>query len=177
MTRTACRILIVGLPVLALAALVYGAASAQRTYRLDGPIQPVGGAAGVEAPLAPGKTGTWAMPLPFNETAADIQIESVDALNPRGLTILGINASYPGPSDGIVFVPGYPPDGVTSEPIENARMSVFGSERAILQLLIGVQRTGTAPGTIDGLRVRYVSGETRYETVFPWTLKATDAAP
>ncbi len=177
MTRTARRILIVGLPLLALAALVYGAASAQKTYRLDGPIQPVGGAAGVEAILALGETGTWAMPLPWNETAADIEIESVDALNPQGLTIVGIKASYPGPSDGIVFVPGYPPDGVPSEPIENAKMYVFGSQRAILQLLIGVRRTGTAPGTVEGLRVRYVAGGTRYETVFPWTLKATDAAP
>src|SRR6476620_993913 len=147
MTRTARRILMVGVPVLALAALLYGAASAQKTYRLDGPIQPTGGAAGVEAILAPGKTGTWAMPLPWNETAAEIEIESVDPVNPRGLTVLGIKASYPGPADGIVFVDGDPPDGVPSEPIENARMYVFGSERAILQLLIGVQRTGTAPGT------------------------------
>jgi hypothetical protein len=177
MTWPARRILLIGLPVFALAALVYGAASAQRTYRSDGPIQPIGGAAGVEAPLAPGKTGTWAMPLPFNETTGDIEIESVDVLNPRGLTILGIKASYPGPADGIVFVPGYPPDEIASEPVENARVYVAGSNREILQLLIGVQRTGDSPGTIDGLRVRYVAGGTRYETVFPWTLKATDPRP
>jgi hypothetical protein len=177
MTSPARRILLVGLPVLALAALVYGAASAQRTYRPDGPIQPIGGAAGVEAPLAPRKTGTWAMPLPFNETAADIDIESVDVVNPQGLTILGIKASYPGPADGILFVLGYPPDGIPTEPIENAKLYVAGSSREILQLLIGVQRTTAAPGTIDGLRVRYVAGGTRYETVFPWTLKATDPRP
>ncbi|MBA2719273.1 MAG: hypothetical protein H0U52_08560 [Chloroflexi bacterium] len=117
------------------------------------------------------------MPLPWNETGADIAIESVDALNPQGLTVLGIRASYPGPADGVVFVDGYPPEGVPSVPIENATMDVVGSERAILQMLIGVQRTGTPTGTIDALRVRYVAGGTRYESVFPWTLKARDAAP
>ncbi len=176
MSRTARRILVVGLPVFALAALVYGVASAQKTYRLDGPIQ-ASGEAGVEAPLGAGETGTWAMPLPFNETAADIEIESVEPINPQGLTIFGVKASYPGPSDGIVFVPGYPPEGVPSEPIEHAKLYVFGSSREILQLLIGVQRTAAAPGTIDGLRVRYVAGGERYETTFPWTLKATDPAP
>ena len=137
----------------------------------------MGGVVGVEAILAPGRTGTWAMPLPWNETGADVAIESVDALNLQGLTVLGIKASYPGPADGIVFADGYPPVGVPSEPIENATMYVVGSERATLQLLIGVHRAGIAPGTIEALRIRYMAGGTRYETVFPWTLKATDAAP
>ena len=176
MSRTARRMLVVGLPVLALAALVYGVASAQKTYRLDGPIQPTGGA-GVEAPLEAGSIGTWAMPLPFNETGADIEIESVEPIDPQGLTILGVRASYPGPSDGIMFAPGYPPEGVPSEPIENAKLYVRGSSREILQLLIGVQRSSAEPGTIDALRVRYVAGGERFETTFPWTLKVTDPAP
>jgi hypothetical protein len=176
MSRTARRILLIGLPVFALAALAYGAASAQKTYRFDGPIQ-AAGAAGVEAPLEVGKIGTWAMPLPFNETAAEIDIESVDVLNAQGLTILGVKASYPGPSDGIVFVPGYPPDGLPSEAIEHAKLHVFGSSREILQVLIGVQRGGAGPGSIDGLRVRYVAGGQEYETTFPWTLRVTDPAP
>lgn len=176
MSRTARRMLVVGLPVLALAALVYGVASAQKTYRLDGPIQPTGGA-GVEAPLGVDMIGTWAMPLPHNDTAADIEIESVDAVNPQRLTILGIKASYPGPMDGIMFVYGYPPEDVRAEPIENAKLYVRGSSREILQLLIGVQRSSAEPGTIDALRVRYVAGGERFETTFPWTLKVTDPAP
>lgn len=176
MSRTARRIVLVGLPVFALAALIYGAASVQQTYRLDGPIQPTGGA-GVEALLGADMIGTWAMPLPFNETAADIEIESVDAVNPQGLTILGVKSSYPGPMDGIMFGHGYPPDEVRSEPIENAKLYIRGSSREILQLLIGVQRSSAEPGTIDALRVRYVAGGERFETTFPWTLKVTDPVP
>jgi len=176
MIRTARRMLVVGVPVLALAALVYGVTSAQKPYRLDGPVQPSGGA-GVEAPLGVDMIGTWAMPLPHNDTAADIEIESVDAVNPQRLTILGIKASYPGPMDGIMFVYGYPPEDVRSEPIEHAKLYVRGSSREILQLLIGVQRSSAEPGTIDALRVRYVAGGERFETTFPWTLKVTDPAP
>jgi hypothetical protein len=168
--------MLVGLSVFALAALVYGVASAQKTYRVDGPIQAFGGA-GIEAPLEVGKIGTWAMPLPWNETAADIEIESVDVINPQGLTVLGVRASYPGPSDGISFAYRYPPGGFPSEPIEHAKYYVFGSPRQILQLLIGVQRTRAEPGTIDSLRVRYLAGGQRFETTFPWTLEVRDPAP
>ena len=110
MSRTAHRMLLVGLPVLAFAALVDGAASVQEDYRLDGPMQTTGGA-GVEAVLALGMIGTWAMPLPHNDTAADMEIESVDPINPHGLTILGVLASYPGPMDGIMFVGDIHPKG------------------------------------------------------------------
>lgn len=175
MSRTARRMLLVGLPVLVLAALIYGAASLRPTYRLDGPMQASGGA-GVEALLAPGMIGTWTMPLPHNDTAADMEIESVDAINPQGLTILGILASYPGPTLGTIFVEGYPPEGVPSEPIEDAKYYIRGSSRDILEVLIGVQRSSAEPGTIDGLRVRYVAGGERFETTFPWTLKVVDPA-
>jgi hypothetical protein len=112
------------------------------------------------------------MPLPFNETAADIRIGSVEPLAPSGLDILGILASHPGPMDGITSARGFPPPGAPTEPIAGAALHVRGSPDEALYILIGVRRQpNAAAGVIEVLRVRYEAGGRLFEVVFPWSLR------
>ena len=167
------RVLIVGLPVVALAASIGIVANASKPYRTDGPLQPAGGA-GLEYPLPADQALTWGMPLPWNETAAEIRIESIEPVNPRGLDVLGVLARYPSPNEGIGLALGFPPDGVETSPVEGAVLPVRGSRNETLEVLIGVQRHPNAPEeVIEGLRVRYQAGGEKFETVFPWTLRLT----
>ena len=167
------RVLIVGLPVIALAAAIGIAASVSKPHRTNGPLQPAGGA-GVEFALAAHQPATWAMPLPWNETAADIRIESVQPVNPRGLDVLGVLARYPSPSDGLINALGFPPAGMETSPVENAVIPVRGSPNETLEVLIGVQRHPNASeGVIEALRVRYESAGEEFEVVFPWSLRVT----
>lgn len=125
-------------------------------------------------PLDSDVPATWAMPLPLNRTGADIRIESINLINPVGLELLGVLASYPTPSEGLINAYGFPPPGVVTSPVENAVLPVAGSPNQILQILIGIKRpVSVDAGTIDGLRVRYRAGSERFEVSLPWSLRVT----
>lgn len=173
--------------VVALAALVWIAASvALGRPRSGGPLSASSGYA-VRAPLAPGETLSWSVGLPFNRNDRDAVIRTVDLLGVHGIEVLAIAATYGVERpDGSCLAAGtnygYPPtaaqpDGTTYEyPTHEIVGVVVPSERSRTctthpSISVGVRRTeGTDPGGFEALRVRYEYAGVDYEDVLPWSL-------
>ncbi len=82
------------LGVVALAAIVWIAASvALGRPRADGPLSSASGYA-VRAPLAPGETFSWSVGLPFNHSDRDAVLRAVDLVGVHGIVVLAIVATY-----------------------------------------------------------------------------------
>jgi hypothetical protein len=135
----------------------------------DGPIQ-AREEIEIEMPLPSGESGTWGMVLPTNPTSSPIVIESIEAVGPAGLTILGIVVNDPDVDGGIGTALGYPPEGATMRSPVGAVLPPAGSASPNVQVLVGVEREGSGEGRIDGLKVEYTLDGTRYEEVLPYSL-------
>jgi hypothetical protein len=160
-----------GLLVLALSAavLVCVAAIALSGGPDAGPLQP-SSTTTVETPLAADEAGTWGVDLPLNPTRSDIIIKSVEPIDPQGLSILGMTMTNPRVAGGVVAVPGYPPPGLATFPIEGSVLSPSDGTTPELEVLVGVQLAqGSKRGTIQGLRVRYAIDRREYEVVLPYS--------
>jgi hypothetical protein len=173
MTSQKARSRRTGLLVLALSAaiLAVGIAAIALSGSPDaGPLQP-SSTTTVELPLAADEAGTWGVDLPLNPTPSDIIIKSVEPIDPQGLAILGMTMTNPRVAGGVVAVPGYPPPGLATFPIEGSVLSPSGGTSPELEVLIGVQLAqGSKRGTIQGLRVRYAIDRREYEVVLPYSL-------
>jgi hypothetical protein len=172
MTSQAARSRRVGLAVLALIAaiLAVGIAAISLSGGRDaGPLQP-SSITTVETPLAADQVGTWGVDLPPNPTRSDIIIKSVEPIDPQGLTILGMTMTNPRVAGGVVAVPGYPPPGLATFPIEGSVVSPSSGTSPDLEVLIGVQLAdGSQRGTIEGLRVRYAVDGREYQVDLPYS--------
>lgn len=145
-------------------------------YRQDGPIR-YEGAAGVRAPVAAGTTFSWTMGLGQNPTSDDVAIEAIDPVGVTGLEVLGTGIAY---GCGLPTVAtGYPPAGMMVHRAEGTILPArYLACEEIPTAVIGLRRpTGAAPGAIDGLRLRYVSGGIRYETVLAWRFETKEPEP
>ncbi len=139
------------------------------TPSTDGPIQ-AREEIEIEMPLPSGESGTWGMVLPTNPTSSPIVIESIEAVDPVGLTIIGIVVNDPDVDGGIGTALGYPPDGATIRSPVGAVLQPAGSDSPNVQVLVGVEREGTGEGRIGALRVEYTLDGTRYEETLPYSL-------
>jgi len=175
------------LGVVALAVIVWIAASAALGRpRPGGPLSASSGYA-VHAPLAPGETFSWSVGLPFNHSDRDAVLRAVDLVGVHGIDVLAIVATYgverpdgsclaAGTSYG--FPPSAPqPDGTTYEyPTHEIVGIVVPSDRSRTctthpSISVGVRRTaGTDPGGFEAVRVRYEHAGVDYEVVLPWSL-------
>jgi len=173
--------------VVALAAIVWIAASAALGRpRSDGPLSASTGYV-VHAKLAPGETLSWSVGLPFNHSDRDAVIRAVDLVGVRDVEILAIVATYGVEwPDGSCLAAGanygYPPnatqpDGTTYEyPTHEIVGVIVPSERNRTctthpVISVGVRRTGAADlGGFDAVRVRYEHAGVDYEDVLPWGL-------
>ena len=175
------------LGVVALAVIVWIAASAALgRLRPGGPLSASSDYA-VHAPLAPGETFSWSVGLPFNHSDRDAVLRAVDLVGVHGIDVLAIVATYgverpdgsclaAGTSYG--FPPSAPqPDGTTYEyPTHEIVGIVVPSDRSRTctthpSISVGVRRTaGTDPGGFEAVRVRYEHAGVVYEVVLPWSL-------
>lgn len=161
-----------GLSLVTLAAILAVAASVVWGYRQDGPIR-FDGAAGVKWSVARATAFSWTMPLPPNPTSDDITIEAIDPVGIEGLEVLGVAVAY---GCGLpTTITGYPPDRVMTRTVEGAMLLADADPCDVPTAVIGLRRvTGAASGAIDGLRLRYESSGTRYETVLALRLEVTE---
>jgi hypothetical protein len=143
--------------------------------RTGGPLA-AGASVEVEFPLSPGRTGTWGMVLAANPTRSSLVIESIDAVDPRGLEVAAIFVNDPERDGGVGTLDAFPPPGSHVRPVEGSLLPASGGEAPFLQVLVGVRLTGTTDGTIDGLRVRYRHEGALYEAVLPYHLRVTPAS-
>ena len=156
------------------ALVVVGAVAVNATaYHAGGPLAQVDEIA-VRFPLEVGQPGTWGMVLPPNDAAEPIVIESVEAVDPTGLDVIGITTNDPDRDGGIGAVEGYPPRGAHTSEVAGSVVPPVGSAARHLQLLIGVMRTTATEGSIASLRIRYSFGDERFEDVLPWALRTID---
>jgi hypothetical protein len=79
--------------------------------RRDGPLV-APSAISVEFELAPGQAGTWGIVLPTNPTLSSITIESAEAVDARGVEVVGMLVNDPARDGGISSLDVYPPPGV-----------------------------------------------------------------
>jgi hypothetical protein len=142
--------------------------------RTDGPLV-APSAVTVEFELAIGRAGTWGIILPTNPTMSDITIESIEAVDARGLQIVGMLINDPERDGGIGSLDVYPPLGVLARAVEGAVLPAVGTDPPHRQLLIGVRRTGTDAGSIEALRVRYRHAGESYEVILPYSLRIRPA--
>lgn len=184
--------MIVRMPVrviggVALAAIVFIAASAVAGHpRSDGPLQASGGYS-VRVPLSPGEEFTWSLALPFNPTEDDIRIREVTLEAPSGLTIMGVLMTYgirhqDGSCSSGGATDGFPPtvvraDGTTVEypsgPVPGAIVPARGDRTCETHpsVSVGVRRdANTETGRIEGLRLRYEHRGADYEVLLQWSL-------
>jgi hypothetical protein len=114
----------------------------------------------------PGTPITWGTVLPENPTATDIVIESIEPSAPAsGLTILGIGVSDPR-RGAVGTAASYPPPGITPLDVAGAVMTPRTGTSPFLQVVVGIRLDGPhEEGRIEGLRIRYVAGGRRFETV------------
>jgi hypothetical protein len=113
----------------------------------------------------PGTPITWGTVLPENRTAADIVIESIEPSAPAsGLTILGIGVSDPR-RGAVGTAATYPPPGITPGDVAGAVMTPRTGSSPFLQVVVGVRLDDPHEGRVVGLRIRYVAGGRRFETV------------
>jgi hypothetical protein len=158
----------VGVPALVVTLGVGGIlVSAPRT---DGPLV-AGSSIAVEFPLRRGQTGTWGTVLPANPTASSILIESIVAVDPRGLDIVAILVNDPERDGGVGTLDAFPPPGSRGRAVEGSRLAPAGDEAPYLQVLVGVRLTGAGDGTIEGLLVRYHHDGMLYESLLPYRLR------
>ncbi len=76
----------------------------------------------------------------------------------------------PRAAGGVAAVPGYPPPGIATLPIEGSVLSPSGGTSPELEVLIGVQLAeGSKRGLIQGLRIRYAIDRREYEVVLPYS--------
>jgi hypothetical protein len=164
----------VGVPALVVTLGVGGIlVSAPRT---DGPLAE-GSSVAVDFPLRRGQTGTWGTVLPANPTPTSVMIESINAVDPRGLEIVGVLVNDPQRDGGVGTLDVFPPPGSLGRAVEGARVAPSGAEAPYLQVLVGVRLTGAGDGTIEALRVQYRHDGTLYEVVLPHRLRVTSPSP
>jgi hypothetical protein len=145
------------------------------TPRSDGPLAS-GSSLAVEFPLRPGQTGTWGTVLPANPTASSIVIESIDAVDPRGLEIVAILVNDPVQDGGVGTLDAFPPPGTHTRAAAGSSLPPSGSRAPYLQVLVGVRLTGATDGTIEALRVHYRHDGNVYEALLPYRLRVTHAS-
>ena len=149
---------------------VFGVASlAFVSWSSDGPLEAMDRIS-IEQPLPSGETGTWGMVLPMNPTQSPITIESIDAVNPQGIEVIGIVVNDPDVDGGVGTALGFPPAGTTVRPAAGAVLQPAGSASPNLQVLVGVRHDGIDRGTIEALRIAYTLDGNRYEEVLPYSL-------
>jgi hypothetical protein len=112
--------------------------------------------------------------LPPNDSAAPIDIESVELVDVEGLDVIGILANDPDRDGSIGLGYGFPPDGVRTQPLDSSVIPPLGGTSRHLQLLIGIVRTGQSEGSINGIRVRYTRAGERFDDTLPWSLRVFD---
>jgi hypothetical protein len=113
----------------------------------------------------PGTPITWGTVLPENPTAADIVIESIEpSAAASGLTILGIGVSDPR-RGAVGTAASYPPPGITPLDVAGAVMTPRTGSSPFIQVVVGIRLDDPHEGRIEGLRIRYVAGGRRFETV------------
>ncbi|HEV8280402.1 MAG TPA: hypothetical protein VGQ02_00975 [Candidatus Limnocylindrales bacterium] len=113
----------------------------------------------------PGTPMTWGTVLPENPTAVDIVIESIQPSAPAsGLTILGIGVSDPR-RGAVGTAASYPPPGITPLDVAGAVMTPRTGSSPFLQVVVGIRLDDSREGRIAGLRIRYLTGGRRFETV------------
>lgn len=163
--------LVLALAAVALATSLALVASASRP-REDGPIR-YDGTAGVTWTVPRAQTFTWTMLLPQNPTLSDIHLRSVEPVGTRGLEVLGALVAY---GCGLPTTAlGCPPSSMPTVLVERATLPARGDPCATPTAVIGLRRDGTATsGTVEGLRLRYESGGTTYETTLALKILVTD---
>ncbi len=166
------RYLAAALSVVGLAVIIAIAASTLTATRQDGPIR-YDGSAGVTWAVARGEPFTWTMPLPPNPTPSDIYVQSVEPVGTVGLEVLGVLAAY---GCGLPTTDlGFPPPGVSTSPLEGAILPASSDPCDTPTAVIGLRRDQSATiGVIEGLRMKYESGGTVYETILKLQLVAPD---
>jgi hypothetical protein len=115
------------------------------------------------------------MPLPDNQTASDVTLESITPDGVAGVEVLGVAVSPAGCEVSSISL-GYPAPNVLAQEIRGAVIPA-GAKPCALQVLIGVARTAPGAAQIKALLVRYRHGGTSYEDLIPWTLRVTDPVP
>ncbi len=161
------------LAAVVLVAALAAAASTMLSSRTGGPLSGFGGA-GIRWPSKMGDRFTWAMPLPDNQTASDLTLESIDPEGVSGLQVLGVAVSTAGCSISSISL-GYPAPNVRTQDVRGSVIPAHGPICA-LQVLVGVVRTSPAQAEIKSLRVRYRWDGASYEDSIPWRLEATNPA-
>lgn len=166
------RLLAASLSVGALAAILAIVASAPMASRQDGPIR-YDGSAGVTWAVARDQPFTWTMPLPPNPTSEDIYLRSIEPVGTKALELLGVLVAYGCGLPTTDF--GFPPPGVTISPVDGAILPANGDPCDTPTAVIGLRRDQSATsGVIEGLRMRYESDGTAYETILALHLLAPD---
>jgi len=113
----------------------------------------------------PGTPMTWGTVLPENPTSTDIVIESIEPSAPvSGLTILGIGVTDPR-RGAVGTAASYPPPGITPLTIAGAVITPRNGSSPYLQVLVGIRLDDPREGRVAGLRIRYLAGGRRFETV------------
>lgn len=154
----------------ALAVTVAVVASIVLRPRQEGPLR-YDGSAGIVTPQAPGQTFTWTMPLPPNPTRETIYLRSLEPVGSRGLTVLGVDVAY---GCGIPSTAReYPIPGLVTRSVDGAVLPVTDDGCSLPSAVIGLRRVA-GEGGIDGLRLRYQSRDTEYETVLAFQVVVSD---
>lgn len=143
--------------------------------RADGPLA-MDGHVKVEFPLQNDQTGTWGMVLPTNPTISDITIDSIEAVNPQGIEIVGMFVNNPDVDGGVGSDDVFPPARIHPSQVAGAVIGSIGSATPHLQLLVGVRLDDANEGTIESIRVRYQFDGNRYEVVLPFALRVFKAS-
>ena len=119
----------------------------------------------VDALLPAGGDGTWGIPLRAPEGAEPAILESVTpAVEPSGLTILGISTTDVVGDTTLGAARVYPPPGMVPHDVAGTEVPLSSTGERV-QVIIGVHYPGSEPGRIDEIRVRYAVGDRRYETI------------
>jgi hypothetical protein len=142
--------------------------------RTDGPLI-ASSAISVEFALARSRTGTWGVVLPTNPTSSVITIEGIEALDARGIEIVGMLINDPARDGGIGTLDAFPPPGMPFREVAGTDVPPMTSAGPHRQLLVGVRLTGADPGSIGALRLRYRHAGATYEVTLPYALRIRPA--
>ena len=142
--------------------------------REGGPL-PATSAISVEVAVPAGQAITWGMPIP--ESQQEGELIAVELLGRTNLEIAGIAGciGWTMESDGTrthcapVTADGWPPNDVAIEAISGLALPVDTDQA--LGILVGIRRVDEgAIGTVDAVKVSYVSGGVAYFIVEPWSM-------
>jgi hypothetical protein len=172
------KVLPAAVAIAAVAGLALAFWWASSSHPTDGPM-PVTDGIEVSFEADVDEAVSWGTPLP-GVGSARVTLRSVELMDVQNLDIVDVGVCRTDPTPGAdglinhcapINADGWPPAGVDPEPV--AGTEVVGSEDPLVDLIVGVRRSGAAPdpGTIGSVRIVYEADGVTYEVRQPWALR------